>query len=118
MDSGALADRLWLSPPVAFIVFLALAYGLYRLGGGVAARAEEDLSGDKYLPYTGGERPLPLPGVLAYHAFFRLSLLFGILHVATLVLSTLPHDIRSHRTALLYVAGTAISVFVLTGKEE
>ena len=118
MNSGALIDNLWLSPPVAFIVFLALAYGLYRLGEGVAARPVGEFSTDKHLPYTGGEHPLPPPSVLAYHAFFRLSLLFGILHVATLVLSSLPHDIRSHRTAMLYVAGIAISVFVLTGKED
>jgi NADH:ubiquinone oxidoreductase subunit 3 (subunit A) len=118
MNSGALTDKLWLSPPVAFIVFLALAYGLYRVGGEVAARPEGESSTDKHLPYTGGEHPLPPPGVLAYHAFFRLSLLFGILHVATLVLSTLPHDIRSRRTALLYIAGIAISVFVLTGRED
>jgi NADH:ubiquinone oxidoreductase subunit 3 (subunit A) len=105
----------WLSPPVVFALFLALVYGLYRLGGAMAAQGEP--SPDKHMPYTGGERPLPLPGMLAYHAFFRLALLFGILHLATLVLSTLPRDARSYRMALAYLAGAAISVFVLTGKE-
>ena len=118
MVNSALVDKLWLSPPVAFLVFLTLAYSVYHLGGQLAPHPQGEPSADKYLPYTGGEHPLPPPGILAYHAFFRLSLLFGILHVATLVLSTLPHNIRSHRTAMLYVAGIAISVFVLTGKEE
>ncbi len=109
-------DNFWLSPPVAMGIFLALVYGLYRLGGALAAKG--DAAPDKYLPYTGGERPLPLPGSMSYHAFFRLALLFGILHVATLVLSTLPRDVRSHRTALVYLAGIAVSVFVLTGKDD
>ncbi len=109
-------DNLWLSPPIALGIFLGLAYGIYYLGSKLAAKGEP--SPDKYMSYTGGERPLPPPTTLAYHAFFRLALLFGILHVATLVLSTLPRNVRSHRTALAYLAGIAISVFVLTGEEE
>ncbi len=109
-------DNLWLSPPAALIFFFALAYGIYQLGGALAAPGED--SENKHLPYTGGERPLPPPGLLAYHAFFRLALLFGILHVATLVLSTLPNTASSHRIALLYLVGAGISVFVLTGDEE
>ncbi|HNT77511.1 MAG TPA: hypothetical protein PKH77_21055 [Anaerolineae bacterium] len=108
-------DNFWSSPPVAFGVFLALTYGLYVLGGVLGFKGAPPP--DRHLPYTGGERPRPLPGMMAYHAFFRLALLFGILHVATLVLSTLPQDVLSHRTALLYLGGVAISVFVLTGEE-
>jgi len=109
-------DNFWSSPPVALLVFLALAYGLYRLGGMLAAKGESSPS--KNLPYTGGEDPLPVPSVLTYHAFFRLALLFGILHVAAMVLSTLPRHTPSHRLALVYLAGVGISVFVLTGEEE
>lgn len=109
-------ENFWTSPPVALIVFLALAYGLYRLGGALAAQGKHSVN--KHLPYTGGEDPLPVPSALTYHAFFRLALLFGILHVAALVLSTLPRFISSHRLALVYLVGVGISVFVLTGEEE
>ncbi len=109
-------ENFWSSPPVALLVFLALAYGLYRLGGALAAQGEHSVN--KHLPYTGGEDPLPAPSILTYHAFFRLALLFGILHVAALVLSTLPRYISSHRLALIYLVGVGISVFVLTGEEE
>ncbi len=109
-------DNFWSSPPTALLVFLALAYGLYRLGGALAAKGEHSVN--KHLPYTGGEDPLPAPNILTYHAFFRLALLFGILHVAALVLSTLPRYIPSHRLALVYLVGVGISVFVLTGEEE
>lgn len=106
----------WLSPPVAMVVFFALAYGLYLLGGVLGP--EGTPSANKKLPYTGGEQPLPLPEVLTYHAYFRLALLFSILHVATLVLSTVPRQAASYRLALVYLAGVGVSVFVLTGEEE
>ncbi len=109
-------ENFWSSPPVALSIFLALAYGLYRLGGALAAKGEH--SANKHLPYTGGEDPLPVPSVLTYHAFFRLALLFAILHVAALVLSTLPRHVPSYRLALIYLVGAGISVFVLTGEEE
>ena len=40
--------------------------------------------------------------------------MFGILHLATLVISTLPQETVSHRLATVYLAGIGVSVFVLT----
>jgi NADH:ubiquinone oxidoreductase subunit 3 (subunit A) len=108
--------RILLSPPAAFAVFLLLAYGLYRLGGRIAAPGEHHE--DKHLAYTGGETVSPpTTSRISYHAFFRLALLFAILHVATLVLSTLPGGVGSRRAASVYAVGIAISVLVLA-KEE
>ena len=106
----------WSSPPVAGTLALLVAYLLYRLGGALAARGSQHPG--KHLPYTGGETQIPLPDNLDYHAFYRLALLFGILHVATLVISTLPPDATSHRAAALYLGAAAVSVLVLTGKEN
>ena len=104
-----------LSPPVAACVFLALAYGLYRLGGVLAAQGEEHPG--KYQPYASGE-DLPPPGAqLAYHDFFHLALMFSILHLATLVVTTLPPEGASHRIAVAYLVGIGISVLVLTKRE-
>jgi len=104
-----------LSPPIALCLFLALSYGLYRLGGAVAAQGEEHPG--KHLPYACGEDLMPPKVQLTYHAFFRLALMFAILHMATLVVSTLPLEGASHRIAVTYLAGIAISVFVLTKGE-
>lgn len=109
-------DDFWSSPPVAMVFFLALAYGVYRLGDALAPASEHSVN--KRLPYTGGEQPLPLPEILTYHAYFRLALLFGILHVATLVLSTLPRHVEPRRLAMVYLIGVGVSVFVLSGEEE
>ncbi len=101
-----------LSPPAAFIFFLLIAYGINEIGRQIAAPGEHH--DDKHLAYTGGETvPPPTGGRLSYHAFFRLALLFGILHVATLVLSTLPLGVRPRKTALAYTIAIAISVFIL-----
>jgi NADH:ubiquinone oxidoreductase subunit 3 (subunit A) len=110
-----MVTQIGLSPPAAFCVFLALAYGMYRLGGAVAARGEEHPG--KHQPYACGEDLLPPEAQLAYHAFFRLGLLFITLHLATLVVSTLPPGGTSHRIAIAYLLGIGISVFVLTEEE-
>ncbi len=106
-------NMVWLSPPAAFIVFLGLAYALDRLGAAIAAPGEHH--DDKHLAYTGGETVPPPASRLTYHAFFRLALLFGILHVAALVVSTLPSGGPSHLVALAYLAGVGISVVMLAG---
>ncbi len=108
-------ESILLSPPVALCIFLALAYGLYRLSGALAAPGEEHPG--KHQPYACGEDLLPPRAQLAYHAFFRLALMFAILHLATLVVSTLPPGGASHRIAVAYLVGIAISVFVLTKGE-
>jgi NADH:ubiquinone oxidoreductase subunit 3 (subunit A) len=104
-----------LSPPAALALFLALAYGLYRLGGVLAARGEEHPG--KHQPYACGEDLPPPEGQLAYHAFFRLALMFGILHLATLVMATLPTHGASHVIATAYLVGIGVCVFVLSEGE-
>ena len=111
-------ETILLSPPVALSVFMGLAYGLYLLGGKLAASGEEHEG--KHLPYACGE-DLLLPEIqLGYQAFFRLALFFGLLHLATLVVATLPPAAgisTSHRIAAGYLMGIGISVFVLTQRE-
>ena len=108
-------QSIFLSPPFALMAFMALAYGLYRLGGMVAARGKDDPG--KHQPYACGE-DLGLSQVkLTYHAFFKLALMFGILHLASLVIATLPANGTSRRLATLYLVGIGISVLVLTEGE-
>ena len=108
-------ENLLLSPPIAFGVFCALAYGLYCLGGRLAARGED--SPGKHQPYACGEDLLPPEAQLTYHAFFKLALMFGMLHLATLVIATLPSGGFSRPFATLYMAGIGVSVYALTDEE-
>jgi NADH:ubiquinone oxidoreductase subunit 3 (subunit A) len=107
--------NLFLSPPVAFALFGALAYGIYRLGKRIGARGKE--SPGKRQPYACGEDLLPPEAQLSYHAFFKLALMFGMLHLATLVIATLPAGGFSRRLATLYLVGVGVSVYVLTDEK-
>jgi NADH:ubiquinone oxidoreductase subunit 3 (subunit A) len=107
--------NLLLSPLVAFVAFSALAYGLYRLGGMLAARSQD--SPGKRQPYACGEDLLPPQAQLNYHRFFKLALMFGVLHLAILVVATLPSAGYSRPLATLYLVGVGISVLVLTDEE-
>ena len=106
---------LFLSPPVVLVIFLLISYSLYWLGGQISASSQE--TPGKHEPYACGEDLAPAKAQLSYRAFFRLALMFGILHVTALVLSTLPMESTSTRIPLIYIAAVGISVFVLTGSK-
>ncbi len=105
-----------LSPPVAMLVYLGVGYGLYRLGRSWAACGEDHPG--KHQPYACGEDLRPAPIKLAYHSFFRLALMFSVLHLAALTVSTLPGRGLFQPMGLVYLAGIAVSVLVLIGEEE
>jgi NADH:ubiquinone oxidoreductase subunit 3 (subunit A) len=109
-------NTLWYSPPVAVVAYTLVVVALYGLGDVLSEKGAASV--DKHLPYTGGELPTRSRDAYRYHAFFRLALLFVILHVAALVVSTLPTGGGFHRAALIYLAGVAVSVVVLMGREE
>ncbi|MDF1514366.1 MAG: NADH-quinone oxidoreductase subunit A [Anaerolineae bacterium] len=104
---------LLLSPPIVMALFMGLTVLIYWIGGKIAARSDE--TPGKHEPYACGEDLTPSKAMLSYHSFFRLALMFGLLHVSALVLSTLPMETTSHRVALVYIVAVGISVFVLTG---
>jgi membrane protein implicated in regulation of membrane protease activity len=103
--------NLLLSPPIAFIFFLVLLFFVYVLIQRYAAKGLDHP--DKHLPYSGGQKLPPTEVRLSYETFFRLGLLFGIAHVAVLVLATLPLNWSSQWLGLLYLVGISISAVVL-----
>lgn len=100
-----------LTPPLAFIFFLGVLFLANVFIARYAAKGEDHP--DKHLPYSGGQRIPPVEVRLSYKTFFRLGLLFGIAHVAVLVLATLPMNWASHRLGLVYLFGISISAIVL-----
>lgn len=77
-----------LSPPVAFFVFLGAAFLLYALGGKMAPKLTK--AGGKLATYACGEN---IPGVkvqFGYRLFFFVALFFTIMHVAALIIATIP----------------------------
>ena len=99
-----------LSPPVAFFVYLAVAFGLYALGRGMAPKLTR--VGGKLTTYACGE---DIPGVkvqFGYRLFFFIALFFTMMHVAVLVIATVPSG-RIVFFALFYLVMIALSVSAL-----
>lgn len=108
---GDLNEMILLSPPVAFSVLFVLLVLGYRVIQKHAAKGPDHP--DKFLPYSGGQKIPPTEVRLSYKAFFRLGLLFGLVHVAVLVLATLPLMRGSIFLGLFYLAGLSVSAAVL-----
>lgn len=107
--------QILLSPPVALLLFLALSCGLYQLGGRLS-QAGDDQPG-KRRPYACGEDFLPAETRLKYEAFFQLALVFTVLHLAALVISTLPRQRSASYLGLSYLLAIGFSIFVLAKRE-
>ena len=77
-----------ISPPLAFLVFLVLAFLIYALGSRLAPKLKKE--GGKLTTYACGE---DIPGVklqFGYRLFFFIALFFTMMHVAALVIATIP----------------------------
>jgi len=77
-----------LSPPVAFVFFLLVFYLFYFLAGFMAPKVKA--VGGKLKTYACGE---DIPGEkfqFGYRLFFFIALFFTMMHVAALVVATLP----------------------------
>ena len=100
-----------LSPPIAMLVFMLLAVGISLLGHRIATKGKNEPS--KFLSYTGGQSLQAPKRNVRYEAFFRLALMFAILHVAGLVISTLPFSNTYLWPALFLIFGISVSILVL-----
>jgi len=107
--------RFIISPPVAFILFLGLLTLIYLSLRKHSAKGPDHP--DKHLPYSGGQKLPPVEVRLSYTTYFRLGLLFGVTHVAVLVLATFPMGIGNAGLGLVYLIGFSISAFVLAQRK-
>ena len=99
-----------LSPPIAFFVFLATAFGLYAVGRGMAPKLTK--AGGKLTTYACGEN---IPGVkvqFGYRLFFYIALFFTMMHVAVLVIATVPSG-KIVFFALFYLVMIVLSLTAL-----
>jgi NADH-quinone oxidoreductase subunit A len=99
-----------LSPPVAFILILAVVVLIYRLGKRMAPKLTR--TGGKLTSYACGE---DIPGTkvqFGYRLFFFVALFFTIMHVAALVIATVPAG-KIALFAVLYLAVVFLSILAL-----
>jgi len=104
------------SPPVVFIIFMLIGWLLLAGGKKIAAKGEE--SQGKYTHYSCGE-DLEVPNFnLNYHQFFRLALLFGILHIVALVIATIPAESDIRFFPIIYLLSAGIGMYILLEHDE
>ncbi|MBM3295415.1 MAG: hypothetical protein FJY82_12975 [Candidatus Aminicenantes bacterium] len=99
-----------LSPPVAFVLFLAVAGLIYLLGKHLAPKTTD--VGGKLTSYACGE---DIPGTkvqFGYRLFFFIALFFTIMHVAALIIATAPSG-KLALFAVLYLAVVFLSILAL-----
>ena len=99
-----------ISPPVAFVLFLAVAILVYLLGKRMAPKMTR--TGGKLTSYACGE---DIPGTkvqFGYRLFFFIALFFTIMHVATLIIATVPAG-KIVWFAVLYLAVIFLSIMAL-----
>ena len=106
-------NSLILTPPVAFLIILAvtmaLSYSLSRLS--YRAKKDEEASTKAYACGENVPTSLIQPD---YSAFFPFAFLFTILHVVALVVTTVPVETPgSLAIAFIYVFGAITALFIL-----
>ena len=96
-----------LSPPFAFVLYLALVGVLSGFGRMLAARGAH--SEGKHTTYAGGEES-PVPGSMpGYRGFFIIALFFAILHLGVLMLGSS----NFQPIAGVYLIGLIVALLVL-----
>lgn len=103
-----------LSPPVAFFFFLAMAFLLYVLGRSMAPSPKR--TPGKLTTYACGE---DIPGVkvqFGYRLFYVFALFFTIMHVAALVIATIPIGIIRY-LAIIYLVMIFLAILALITRD-
>jgi NADH:ubiquinone oxidoreductase subunit 3 (subunit A) len=75
-----------LTPPIAFVLYVLLAWILSRGGQWIAPRT--DTAAETAEAYASGEAAPLQNASPGYRPFFRIALFFAVLHLGVLVLAT------------------------------
>ena len=106
-------SALLLTPPLAFILILALSWGLSFWSSGLAYK-RKDAVGAFNKAYASGEDIKQHRVQPDYSQFFPFAFFFTILHVVTLILATAPtHHLGAFVIAMIYVFGAILGLLIL-----
>jgi NADH:ubiquinone oxidoreductase subunit 3 (subunit A) len=109
-------DTWLLSPPVAFIIVLAVSFLLSRLFSRLSFRPKSHSKGEGE-SYACGEENYDNTVQPDYNSFFAFAFFFTIAHVATLIMATVHvQNMQAFVLAFLYIIGTVVGLYVLLRK--
>ena len=102
-----------LSPPVVFAVALGIALVLYWMGRAMAPKT--NMTAGKAAPYASGEDAPMAKAQFGFRLFYSLAIFFTVLHVAALVVTTLPTGPLA-ALGFVYLAIIMLAVFALVSE--
>jgi len=108
----ALQSDILITPLVGFAVFSFVAYAIYRLGATLAPKLKDQ--GAKLAQYACGEDFPARKFQVGYRLFFYAALFFTMMHVAALVIATLPGGSLAYAVlGISYLLMIALSIVTL-----
>lgn len=107
-------SQIILAPPITFIIFLIMTYLVYKGGGSLAVKKK--VEGRKLDTYACGE-DIPSKKVQQAYQFFRIAFFFTILHVAALIIATVPGGTVALLGIIYLLIAMAAFVILLVDKE-
>lgn len=103
-----------LAPPVTFLIYLAISFGVSFISKRLSAVGVD--SPGKHQPYACGEEMTENQGQPEYSQFFKFAFFFTIMHVVALVVAT---DLGGLTVASgVYLGVTVLALFMLLREES
>jgi NADH:ubiquinone oxidoreductase subunit 3 (subunit A) len=99
-----------LTPPIAFVLYLALSWFLVQVGRLLAGPTRAALF--KTSVYSSGEAPPQRGAAPGYQPFFVTALFFAVLHLGVLMLATINIG-QLAPLSVAYLVGLALTLVVL-----
>ena len=104
-----------LSPVIVFVIF-SLLVGFLSVLAARRKKADRYLREGSTKAYACGEDIEGFQPQVSYHQFFIYALFFTILHVAALILGTIPKG--STGMPIIYLAVVVLGLFILVRREH
>jgi NADH-quinone oxidoreductase subunit A len=98
-----------LFPPLAFVIFLFLSFGVSSFSRLFSAKGKDSVG--KLSAYACGQETLVNRIKPNYNEFFPFAFFFTIMHVVTLLITTMPKE--ALWVAVLYLAIAVLSLRIL-----
>jgi NADH-quinone oxidoreductase subunit A len=110
-------NNVFISPPIAFLVLLALSMALSAALGLLAYKPKKKRQ-EGGQSYACGEDTYDHMAQPDYSQFFPFAFFFTIAHVATLIVATIPaENLSVIIAAAIYISSVVAGIFILLGRE-
>jgi len=102
-------SKFFLSPPVAFVLFLAISFLISKATSFIAAKGK--VATGKTAAYACGEETVQNRARPEYRQFFHIAFFFTIMHVIALIVATDPNGLTP--LSGIYIGTAFLALIIL-----